>query len=311
MADMNRPVLTIDGLSIHFPTSLGLIHAVEDFHLTIAPGERWGLLGESGCGKTVLAMSIPRLLPATAAVAGRIDLNGHDVLAMPTREIRRLRGRTVGMIFEQPTCRLDPMFTVGDQIAEGIRAHETVSRRAARQRAVELLRQVRIPSPEHRARQYPHQLSGGMRQRVMIAIALALRPRLMVADEPTTSLDVSVQRQIIDLLDEVLEEIGAALLLITHDRDVVQALCRWVIIMYAGQMVEKGELVDVFARPAHPYTRALLSALSGNQPRPIPGQPPSLADPPSGCRFHPRCEHALASCSLEPPPFDGQVRCVL
>ena len=309
MAQLNEPLLVVDGLCVHFPSALGLVRAVEDFSLDIGPGQRWGLLGESGCGKTVAALSILRLLPATAVIVGRIRLGGKDMLSLPPRRLRRVRGAEVAMIFEQPGTSLDPLFPVGAQVAETILAHEPVGKKAARQRACELLRRVHIPDPVRCLGLYPHELSGGMRQRVAIAMALALSPRLIVADEPTTALDPTVQGQIIDLLNEALDQTGAALLLITHDTDAARALCAHAAIMYAGQLVEKGDLPMVFEAPRHPYTQALLTALGGDRPRPIAGRTPALTDLPSGCRFHPRCPLATSHCRVAAPALADGVRC--
>ena len=306
-----QPALELDHLSVHFPTAAGVVKAVEAFNLTILPGEKWCLLGESGCGKTVLALSILRLLPAGTRISGAIRLSGVSVLDLDRKALKAIRGGRAAMIFEQPASCLDPLFTVGDQVAETLLAQGNIGRRAARQEALELLARVRLPSPEKRARQYPHQLSGGMIQKVMIAIALARKSKLIIADEPTTALDVSVQIQIIDLLNEVSTETGASLLLISHDPDTAKALCQQAVVMYAGQMVEQGDLKRLFQAPRHPYTQALLKALAGKEPRPIPGGVPALTDLPAGCPFHPRCPMAMPQCRLQKPELKGNLRCYL
>jgi oligopeptide/dipeptide ABC transporter ATP-binding protein len=309
MADLNGPALALAHLCVHLPTAAGMVRAVEDFSLTINQGEKWCLLGESGCGKTILGLSILKLLPAGVRTSGSIRVSGKEFLDLSTKQIKYLRGREVAMIFEQPASCLDPLFTVGDQVAEAVQVQAKTSRRAAREKTLELLDRVRLPDPRKRARQYPHELSGGMVQKVMIAMALALKPKLIIADEPTTALDVSVQIQIIDLLNTILEETGASLLLISHDPDTARNLCQKAVVMYAGRMVEKGRLTDLFDVPKHPYTKALLEALSGEDPRPIPGRVPSLTASSPGCSFQPRCTVALPLCRQKQPEFRGNLRC--
>lgn len=306
---MMRPLLETRGLSVHFPTRTGTVRAVDGMNLAIRPGERWCLLGESGCGKSVVAMSLMRLLPSSARISGQVLLDGRDLLAMPEQAMDRVRGGDLAIVFEQPASYLDPSCTVGDQIAEAAAAHSGLRARQARARAVELLDAVRVPEPAKRARQYPHELSGGMQQRVMIAIALARRPRVLIADEPTTALDLTVQAQILELLHETLERTGAALLLITHDCDVARALCSNAAVMYAGQIIEQGAARRVLREPGHPYTLALLGALEGDRPRPIPGAAPDMTRFPGGCRFHPRCALATPLCGQETPDMAGSVRC--
>jgi oligopeptide/dipeptide ABC transporter ATP-binding protein len=309
MADLNGPALALAHLCVHLPTAAGMVRAVEDFSLTINQGEKWCLLGESGCGKTILGLSILKLLPAGVRTSGSIRVSGKEILDLSTKQLRYLRGREVAMIFEQPASCLDPLFTVGDQVAEAVQVQAKTSRRAAREKTLKLLDRVRLPDPRKRARQYPHELSGGMVQKVMIAMALALKPKLIIADEPTTALDVSVQIQIIDLLNTILEETGASLLLISHDPDTARNLCQKAVVMYAGRMVEKGRLTDLFDVPKHPYTKALLEALSGEDPRPIPGRVPSLTASSPGCSFQPRCTVALPLCRQKQPEFRGNLRC--
>ncbi len=309
MAELNGPALALEHLCIHLPTAAGMVRAVEDFNLAIGKGEKWCLLGESGCGKTILALSILKLLPAGVQISGSIRVSGKEIKDLSAKQLRYLRGREVAMIFEQPASCLDPLFTVGDQVAEAVQVQAKASRRAAREKALELLDRIRLPDPRKRARQYPHELSGGMIQKVMIAMALARKPKLIIADEPTTALDVSVQIQIIDLLNTILEETRASLLLISHDPDAARNLCQKAVVMYAGRMVEKGHLTDLFDAPKHPYTEALFKALSGENPRPIPGRVPSLTGFSPGCSFYPRCTVAFPLCRQKEPEFRGKIRC--
>jgi peptide/nickel transport system ATP-binding protein len=276
------------------------------------------LVGESGCGKSVTSLALLRLLPTPPAriESGSIRLRGQELLGLAEREMRRLRGKAISMIFQEPMTSLNPVYTVGAQIVEAIRLHEPVSRREARARAVELLRTVGIPSPHERAEAFPHQLSGGMRQRVMIAMALACEPSLLVADEPTTALDVTIQAQILDLLRRMQERSGASVLLVTHDLGVVAEFAKELVVMYAGRVVERGAVAEVFARPLHPYTRGLLRSVpplglargTAGRPRRLPtieGMVPDLAKLPAGCRFRDRCDVAEERCSREEPPLVG------
>ena len=282
-----------------------MLQATRDVSLTIARGERIGLVGESGCGKTITGLSLMRLLPpALADVSGDILLEGKSVQSLSGRALRALRGRDIAMIFQEPMTALDPVFTIGEQIAETYRTHFPVSKRAARERAIAMLADVGIPAPERRYDEYPHQLSGGMRQRVMIAMALVCEPKLIIADEPTTALDVTVQAQIIDLLRDLSTRMGTALVFITHDLGVVAEICTRVVTMYAGEVIEDGAVDDVLIRPRHPYTSGLLSSLPGLAERhsrlpSIPGRVPSPAAMPAGCRFRARCPHAIAGCEQE------------
>lgn len=301
-----RPLLEVRGLSISFgpATSPALIHKVG---FAVLPGERVGIVGESGCGKTMTGLSILRLHgPGQVRVSGEVWFEGRDLLALGPREMRDIRGRDIAMIFQEPMTALDPVFTVGDQIAEAYRTHFPVPRQAARKRAIEALAQVGIPAPERRCDDYPHQLSGGMRQRVMIAMALICRPKLLIADEPTTALDVTVQSQITDLLREMSERTGTALLFITHDLGVVAETCTRVLTMYAGEVVEDAPVDAVLMAPRHPYTSGLLRSLPGLSPRrgrlpSIPGRVPSPAAMPAGCRFAARCAAAVDACQAAQP----------
>jgi peptide/nickel transport system ATP-binding protein len=296
------PVLSLVAVSIAFTAPAGLMLVADSIGLSIAPGETLGLVGESGCGKSVTALAIMGLLPAAIArVSGRILFEGVDLLRLSRRALRRLRGRRIGMIFQEPMSALDPVFTVGEQIAETIRAHERITRRAAHERAIAALAEVGIAEARRRAGDYPHHLSGGMRQRVMIAIAMACRPSLLIADEPTTALDVTIQAQILDLLLESSRRTGSALLIITHDIGVIAQTCSRMLTMYAGQVVEDASVEQVLRRPLHPYTSGLLRSLPGLSPPKsllpsIAGVVPSPDAMPAGCRFAARCNYAEPGC---------------
>jgi len=308
-APRDEPLLQIEGLRVQFETEHGRVPAVDGLTLDIGPGEAVGLVGESGCGKSVAALALLRLLPTPPArvAGGRVVFRGRDVLAMDRRALRALRGGDVAMVFQEPMTALNPVFRVGDQVAEAVRAHQDVSRAEARTRAARLLGDVGIPDPEARARDYPHEFSGGMRQRAMLAMALAGDPALLVADEPTTALDVTVQAQILDLLGTIRRERGTSLLLISHDLGVVADVVDRVVVMYAGRDVEQAPAAALFAEPGHPYTRALLQSrpwLGGMEKTrlpSIPGAVPTGVERPAGCPFHPRCEHAVERCREEPP----------
>ncbi|MFV0309784.1 MAG: ABC transporter ATP-binding protein [Desertimonas sp.] len=295
-------MLSVEDLAVYFDTPTGEVQAVHDVAFTIGEGETVGMVGESGSGKSVTALAIMRLLQSPPArITGSVVMDGRDLLALSESEMRGIRGREIGMIFQEPMTALDPLFTVGSQISETLRAHQNISRRAARRRSIEALDQVGIPSPARRVDEYPHQLSGGMRQRVMIAMALVCRPRLLIADEPTTAVDVTIQAQILELLRELNEEHGTAILMITHDLGVVAESCRRVITMYAGEEVETGTTDEVLEFPRHPYTAALLQAIPRVETRgmalqAIPGRVPALHEMPTGCRYRARCEHALERC---------------
>jgi len=314
-------LLQIDGLATHFETARGTVRAVDGVDLAVRAGETLGVVGESGCGKTVLALSILRLVPPPGRiVAGRILFAGRDLLALPEEEMRRIRGREISMIFQEPMTSLNPVFRVGDQVAEVLEVHEGMKHGAALERVVEVFRQVGIPSPETRIRDYPHQLSGGLRQRVMIAMALCLKPRLMLADEPTTALDVTIQAQILDVIGRLKEDTGASVVLITHDLGVVAGAAQFVAVMYAGIVAEYGPAEEVFRRPCHPYTVGLLASVPrvvGEDRQRLPaiaGTVPSLAELPAGCRFAGRCPDVMDICRRQDPavtvPGPGrQVRC--
>ena len=303
-------LLQVEGLSVRFPTTRGDVAALEDLSFEMREGETVALVGESGSGKSTAALALSRLIPESTGrvISGRVMFEGRDLLALPVQDLREVRGRRIGMIFQDPMMALNPVFTIGWQLAEPLRQHFGLSQRAARDRAVELLGQVAIPAPDQRIDQYPHNLSGGMRQRVMIAMALACRPSLLIADEPTTALDVTVQAQVLSLIKTLKDELGTAVLLITHDLAVVWEIAQRVIVMYAGRKVEEGTAADVFDDPQHPYARELLRAAAfasggdGRLPE-IPGTVPSPFDMPPGCRFAPRCASAREICRAVLPPL--------
>ena len=303
-------LLAVEGLRTQFATSGGTVRAVDGLSFAIERGEVLGLVGESGCGKSVTSLSIMRLVPPPGRVtAGRILLDGDDLLDKDAEAMRRVRGARIAMVFQEPMTALNPVFSIGDQIAAAVRAHEGGGRRAAWERAVEMLDRVQVPSPRERARDYPHQLSGGLRQRAMIAMALAPGPQLLIADEPTTALDVTIQAQILDLLRRLQAERGMAVLLITHDLGVVAELCHRVAIIYAGRIVEMAPVAKIFEEPLHPYTRGLLRCLPhpsrfGQPLSSIEGAPPDLRQAGAGCRFAPRCPLALESCRRDEPALD-------
>src|SRR5262245_38814029 len=299
-------LLSVEDLTVHFDTDDGMVQAVDGASLGVRAGEVVGLVGESGSGKSVTAMAVLRLLrPPARIVGGRIVFDGRDLLALQEDEMRRVRGAQISMMFQSPRTSLNPVLPVGAQIERLLVLHGGVARPDASPRAVAMLREVGIAEPERRARQYAHQLSGGMCQRVMVAMALATGPRLLIADEPTTGLDVSIAAQILDLLRDLRRRTGTAILLITHDLGVVASLCDRVVVMHAGQTVEWGPVRALFKMPAHPYTRALIRAVPrvdrAVEMAPIPGTLPSLLAPPPGCRFAPRCEFAMDLCRAERP----------
>jgi oligopeptide/dipeptide ABC transporter ATP-binding protein len=300
-------LLDVQNLSVSFVTADGTVQAVRDLSFSVENGETLGIVGESGSGKTVATQTIVGLTQG-AQISGRVDFEGRNTLTMSGDELRRVRGAEIALIFQDPLSSLHPMYRVGWQIVETIRAHESIGRRAAKRRAIELLRLVGIPRPERRVDDYPHQFSGGMRQRAMIAMALAPNPRLLIADEPTTALDVTVQAQIIELMKRLQAESGTAIVLITHDLGVVSGFADQVLVMYAGRAVERGDRRSVYRGPHHPYTRGLIRALpsrSSDRDRltPIPGSPPSLIHLPAGCPFHPRCAEVMNRCRTESPPL--------
>jgi peptide/nickel transport system ATP-binding protein len=307
------PLLGIQGLKVHFKTDDGWLRAVDGVDLSVDSGETVCVVGESGCGKSVTAKTVLKLIdmPPGRIVAGQVLWKGRDLVPLAASEMRKIRAKEIAIVFQEPMTALNPVYTVGDQIAESLRLHDGVSKAEARDRAVEMLRLVHIPMPERRVKDYPHQFSGGMRQRVMIAIALACNPQLLIADEPTTALDVTIQAQILDLIQELKERLGMAVMLITHAMGVVAEVAQKVAVMYAGQVVEQAAVADLFARPRHPYTRGLIRAipridLGGEHNRrlvAIPGAVPNLIAPPAGCRFAARCAHAVAECTAAPPPL--------
>ena len=313
---MTEPLLRVRELKTYFVTEhgTGTARAVDGVSFDLYPGETLGIVGESGCGKTVTSLSILRLIPEPPGhirPGSFIEFEGRNLLTLGARELRAVRGNEIAMVFQEPMTSLNPVFTVGDQIAEAAIVHQGLSRRAARAKAIEMLTLVGLPDPDERVDDYPHQLSGGMRQRVMIAMALVCRPKVLIADEPTTALDVTIQAQILELLDRLQAELGMAVILITHDLGVVAGTADRVVVMYAGQVVETAPTADLFARPLHPYTEGLLQSVPRLEaPRArlhsIPGQVPAATAWPSGCRFHPRCPYAWAKCAAEePPPLDG------
>jgi peptide/nickel transport system permease protein len=301
-----QPLLVIDGLTVNFPSASGTVRVVEDVTFDVRAGETVGLVGESGSGKTVTAISILGLLPGAGEIeAGRIFFEGRDLVGLGGRDLRRIRGKEIGLISQEPMVSLNPVFTVGWQLADMVHWHSGISRRAARKRAVELLRDVHLPNPEDVARRYPFELSGGMAQRIAIARALAGEPKLLIADEPTTALDVTVQAEILELLRELQQTRNMAILIVTHDWGVVADLCDRVVVMYAGQVVERGSLIPIFREPRHPYTEALLASNPYHAPEAvvlptIPGEVPKPGAWTAGCHFHPRCRYATAECVGEP-----------
>ena len=314
-ADTVAPLLDIQGLKTHFKTDDGWLHAVDGVSLQVAAGETVGVVGESGCGKSVTAMSVMRLLPMPPGhfAGGRILWKGRDLITLPDEAMRRIRMKEIAIVFQEPMTSLNPVYTIGQQIGEALRLHEGLSRKDAIDRAVEMLRRVHIPTPERRVNDYPHQFSGGMRQRAMIAMALSCGPQLLIADEPTTALDVTIQAQILDLLAGLKSEFGMAVMLITHAMGVVAEVAQRVVVMYAGKVVEEAPVQSLFANPRHPYTQGLIrsipridSAASGAgkvRLETIAGTVPKLIAPGEGCRFAPRCKHALPACTSATPPL--------
>jgi peptide/nickel transport system ATP-binding protein/oligopeptide transport system ATP-binding protein len=307
---MMRPVLSVSHLTTTFRLGREDVPAVDDVSLEIAPGEVLGVVGESGSGKSVLALSIMGLLPTPPGriAQGSIKFDGQELVGLPARELRKLRGGGMGMIFQEPMSSLNPVFTVGDQVIEAVRAHRSIGKAQARREAIDMLARVGIPSPDKRLDAFPHQLSGGMRQRVMIAMALAGSPRLLIADEPTTALDVTIQAQILDLLLDLRADTGAAILLITHNMGVIAETADRVMVMYAGRVAEQGAAADLFDTPAHPYTLGLMGStpvLAQESARltAIPGSLPRLGEAPPGCRFAPRCPRAVPECTAGRPPL--------
>jgi oligopeptide/dipeptide ABC transporter ATP-binding protein len=304
----DSPILEVDGLQVEFWTSRGTIYAVNDISFKVAPGEMMGIVGESGCGKSVTALALLGILPrAGRAVAGSARFGGQDLLQLSDRELRRIRGKEIAMIFQDPMTSLNPVMTIGRQIVEPLETHFGMARRPAMRRAIELLEQVGIPSAKERIHDYPHQFSGGMRQRAMIAMALACEPKLLIADEPTTALDVTIQAQILDLLRKLVAERETALILITHDLGVVAGMCTGIDVMYGGMFMERGTAEHIFKRPRHPYTLGLLESVPRLDYtrrvalRPIKGAPRDMLSFPTGCPFQPRCRYRIERCGLEVP----------
>lgn len=317
---MNEKLLEVKNLCTQFHTEEGIVHALDDVSFDLDRGETLGIVGESGSGKSVTALSIIQLIqtPPGRIAAGAILFGGVDLLKKSRKEMRRIRGHEIAMVFQEPMTSLNPVFTIGEQIMESIQIHQKLGKRQARSKAVEMLRLVRIPEPEQRLHDYPHQLSGGMRQRVMIAIALCCNPYLLICDEPTTALDVTIQAQILELVQEIKERLGTSVILITHDLGVVAQVAERVMIMYAGKVMEYGNARDIFTRPLHPYTSALLRSIPAIEGRVerlnvIQGMVPSLSKRPEGCLFHPRCDDARPLCRTGRPGItecEGrQVRC--
>jgi peptide/nickel transport system ATP-binding protein len=312
------PVLEVSGLSTVFHTRRGLVRAVQDVSFSVDAGETLAIVGESGCGKTITALSLMRLIPQPPGeiVSGSVKLDGTDLLKLDEPAMRKMRGGKIAMIFQEPMTALNPLMTIGKQIAEMAMLHDGLPKAGAKTRAVEMLHHVRIPEPERRAREYPHQMSGGMRQRAMIAMALVCKPKVLVADEPTTALDVTIQAQILDLIGDLQREFGTAVVLITHDLGVVAETAQRVVVMYAGRKVEEASVEDLFANPLHPYPRGLLGSIPrvgrargldvspDERLREISGMVPALNDLPPGCAFAPRCTQADAKCHAEVPPFE-------
>jgi peptide/nickel transport system ATP-binding protein len=314
----SEPVFAVDGLRTFFFTRAGVVKAVDGIGFSVQEGETLALVGESGCGKTVTALSLMRLVPDPPGriVDGRVKLAGTDLLHLDEQAMRRRRGKDISMVFQEPMSSLNPVMTIGRQIAEALLLHEELTHKAAGEKAIEMLRLVRIPDPAQRAKEYPHQLSGGMRQRAMIAMALACNPKVLIADEPTTALDVTIQAQILDLIVELQRKLGTAVVLITHDLGVVAETARRVIVMYAGRKVEEAAVEALFAQPLHPYTRGLLVSIPRLSPMrgethqsrqrlaEIPGMVPALTELPRGCAFAPRCAFAVERCRNEYPPYE-------
>jgi peptide/nickel transport system ATP-binding protein len=317
-AEASRPLLEIADLRTYFFTRDGVVRAVDGVSLAVKPGETLAVVGESGCGKSVTSLSILRLIqqPPGRIVGGSIRFEGVDLLTLSEAEMRKIRGNEISMIFQEPMTSLNPVLTVSRQISETLMLHQGLDAGQAAQRAVEMLRLVKISEPERRARQYPHEMSGGMRQRVMIAMALACNPKLLIADEPTTALDVTIQAQILDLMRELKQKIGAAIILITHDLGVVAEMAERVVVMYAGRKVEEAAVKDLFRRPRHPYTAGLLNSIPklgatrgrAEPPRltEIRGMVPSLKEEIVGCAFAPRCPYVTDRCRRETPDFDAK-----
>ena len=308
---MSRSSLQVDNLTVQFHTDDGVVQAVNDLSFSVAPGETLGIVGESGSGKSVSSLAVMGLVPQPAGriVSGSIRFDGRDLLKLAPPEMRKIRGRRIAMIFQDPMTALNPFLTVCEQLTEMTQLHLGLSAADARSHAIDMLVRVGIPGAERRIDDYPHQFSGGMRQRVMIAMALSCEPDVLIADEPTTALDVTIQAQILELMRKLQDEQGMAILLITHDLGVVASVCHRVLVMYGGRVVEEAKSQDLFAGPRHPYTQGLLRSVprwdgqSSQMLKAIEGQPPNMAHPPSGCAFHPRCPYRTDRCSKDSPPL--------
>ncbi|HWC93744.1 MAG TPA: ABC transporter ATP-binding protein [Pseudolabrys sp.] len=314
----DTPLLAVEGLQTYFDLRLGVVKAVDGVSFSLAPNETLAIVGESGCGKSITALSLMRLVPDPPGriAGGSVKLDGVDLLKLDEEAMRGVRGKDIAMIFQEPMTSLNPVLTIGSQIAEVVLLHENVGRQQAWDKAIEMLRTTRIPEPEQRAKEYPHQLSGGMRQRAMIAMALACNPKVLIADEPTTALDVTIQAQILDLIIDLQHKLGTAVILITHDLGVVAEVAQRVIVMYAGRKVEEAPVEELFARPQHPYTHGLMASIprltlmrgepASNTERlqEIPGMVPALSNLPPGCVFAPRCAHAEQRCRDAYPPYE-------
>jgi len=309
---MDKTVIEVKDLKTHFFTRRGTVKAVDGVSFSVGQGETVGLVGESGCGKTITCLSIQRLVPQPAGriVGGEIFFGGEDLLKKTDREMRRIRGKEISTILQDPMSSLNPVYTIGEQVAETIRTHQHLNNKNVWEMVEEMLRLVKIPSPEVRMREYPHQMSGGMRQRIIGAVALSCKPGLLIADEPTTSLDVTIQAQFLSLLKEIQQKSGVAMIMITHDFGIVSKVCDRVAVMYAGKIIETADVREIFNNPTHPYTIALLNSVPkmGTEVEilyTIEGQPPDLSDLPKGCSFTPRCPHTKDICKTEYPPMTG------
>ncbi|WP_367356232.1 ABC transporter ATP-binding protein [Mesotoga sp.] len=318
-------ILEVDNLKISFKTQLGRITPLDGVSFSLSKGETLGIVGESGCGKTITAFSIMRLLPKNAFLGedARIAFRGKDILSLGKEELQKIRGKSISMVFQEPMTSLNPLYTIGWQISEVYRLHEGLSEEEAMTRSVEMLRLVGIPEPKKRVTEFPHQLSGGMRQRVMIAMALACSPELLIADEPTTALDVTIQAQVLELMNELKDKFSTATIIITHDLGVIAEMCDRVLVMYAGQIVESGDIFDIFDKPMHPYTKGLINSIpkieiskkDQKKLNVINGYVPHPSNFPDGCRFRPRCPMAFEKCLDKPPMIESEghhsVRCWL
>ncbi len=304
---MKLRVLEIKNLKVYFKTEEGIVKALENVNLHVDKGEILGVVGETGCGKSVTALTVLRLLSNTSEISGEILFEEKNLLELPESEMLKIRGKEIAMIFQEPMTSLNPVFTVGQQLTDVIMQHTKVSKEEALKRAIEVLRLVKLPDPDYIVNKYPHELSGGMRQRVMIAMAISCNPKLIIADEPTTALDVTIQAQILGILKNLKEELGISIIIITHNLGVVAQLCDRVAVMYSGYVIESGTVSEIFQQAIHPYTRGLLKAIPPvdekvDKLKVIPGIVPNLISPPSGCRFHPRCERFIdGRCNIYPP----------